>query len=92
MPGDRETAFPDLAENSLLALNKFLVRSRREFASTGAESLGNPTRFGTETARKRRKSLYLPGDQGIGLGDEFAMDSLLRHVVRGGRDFSREFR
>jgi len=80
-PDDGEKAFPDFAEISLIAVILFPVRARRESASTGADLLRNPSQSDTETDQNRRSSLYFPGDQGIGRGDGFAMDSLLRHQV-----------
>lgn len=61
---------------------KFPVPGRREFVSTSPECLGNPSQSNAETGRKRRYSLYFPGDQGIKPRDGFAVDSLLRHFPR----------
>jgi hypothetical protein len=61
-----DESFPDRPVNSLFAPILFPVHARREFDSTGAGSLRNPSPFGPETNRICRNSLYFPVDQGIG--------------------------
>lgn len=46
--------------DSLFTAEKFPVRARREFASTGVESLRNSGRLRPETGRFGRNSLYFP--------------------------------